>query len=175
VGTVTSNQIILKSVAGAAPSGALGGAPQVMVVQDQKPDGTAGGTNVVGLQTRTLNTVQYNSITGASLSSNTVTLPAGTYRIHANVPGFAVNWHQARLYDVTGSAVLITGTGKYSDSTAINDNDSVIDGVITLSGTTQIRVEHNMGVVKTTQGLGPHTSPSWGIEVYTTMTIEKLQ
>lgn len=50
------------------------------VWQDRKSDGTAGGQATTGAwTTATLNTEVYNTITGASLSSNKVTLPAGTY------------------------------------------------------------------------------------------------
>ena len=56
---------------------------QYMQVQDQKASGTAGGASTAGANTRTLNTVVSNTITGASLAANVITLPAGTYRVHA--------------------------------------------------------------------------------------------
>lgn len=55
-----------------------------MQVQDQKPTGTNGGASVAGDNHRALNTVLHNDIVGASLASNQVTLPAGTYYAEAD-------------------------------------------------------------------------------------------
>jgi hypothetical protein len=55
---------------------------QCMIVQHILPFGTAGGTATINAYTaRVLNTVAMNTLSGASLSSNQVTLGAGTYMV----------------------------------------------------------------------------------------------
>ena len=78
-------------------------------VQEEQPSGTGGGTPSTGWQTRVLNVVKTNTIDGASLASNTITLPAGTYKIEASAPGFS-STHQLRLYNITQSAAALVGT-----------------------------------------------------------------
>lgn len=72
-----------------------------MLVQDQKSNGTNGGTGSTGINTRTLNTVVSNTISGASLASNQITLPAGTYRVKARAPVGPVDGNQAIFFNVT--------------------------------------------------------------------------
>jgi hypothetical protein len=80
-----------------------------MVVQDQKANNTAGGAASSGVNTRVLNTIVTNTITGASLASNQITLPAGTYNITGFASAYAVGVHKAYLYNVTDSAIAIIG------------------------------------------------------------------
>jgi hypothetical protein len=54
---------------------------QVIHLQHQETSGTSSGSISSGYNTRDLNTVILNTISGASLSSNLVTLPIGTYEI----------------------------------------------------------------------------------------------
>jgi hypothetical protein len=61
--------------------------PQFAVFEEQQTSGTNGGTGSNGFNTRLLNTTVANTITGASLGSNQVTLPAGTY----DIVGWAVD------------------------------------------------------------------------------------
>ena len=56
-------------------------------VRDEKSNGTAGGGFTSGsFQTRTLNTVMTNEISGASLASNQITLPSGTLALSSANP-----------------------------------------------------------------------------------------
>ena len=80
-----------------------------MQVQDQKVNGTSAGANSTGEQTRTLNTVVVNNITGATLISNLVTLPAGTYWVEA----------QTGTYSYTGSTKAILRNTTDSNNVAI--------------------------------------------------------
>lgn len=76
-GTVWSDQVGM----GSAASSHLKHA----VFEHQLASGTSGGTSVAGAMTqRTLNTTVVNTITGASLSANDITLPAGKYLITAS-------------------------------------------------------------------------------------------
>jgi hypothetical protein len=46
-----------------------------------------------------------NEISGASLSSNQITLPAGTYFVEASALAVSVNGNRLRFYNVTDGAV----------------------------------------------------------------------
>ena len=140
-------------------------------VRDEKSSGTAGGASVVGWQTRTLNTIVTNEISGASLASNTITLPAGSYEIDATVPGMRTGGHRARLYNVTGSTTILLGTNEHSDSSA-GTTRSLIRGRFTLTASTDVRVDHYCASAVATFGLGFATSQ--GTEHYTDALIRKV-
>ena len=63
----------------------------MIVSYEVGPTTDGGGATAGSLQTRPLNTVNYNGISGASLASNTVTLPAGNYFVNAVASAFLVN------------------------------------------------------------------------------------
>lgn len=148
--------------------------PTFMHVRDEKTVGTAGGTSATGLNTRILNTVGFNSITGASLASNKVTLPAGTYKMRGRAPGSNSDRHKAYLYDVTGSAIVIAGNTNQSDD-ATNQGDSNLIGMVVLTITSDLEVRHDFGTSGATTGLGYAAGvAAAGVEVYTELWIEKV-
>lgn len=69
---------------------------------DEREYNIDGGTFVAGAwQTRVLNTVTENTIVGASLNSNQVTLPAGSYHYSATMPASNIDGHIGVLYNIT--------------------------------------------------------------------------
>lgn len=154
------------------PAVGTGVAPY-MRVHEEQPSGTNGGGNVSGLQTRVLNTVLANTIPGASLASNQITLPAGTYRIDASAPtGGAVVRHQAQLYNVTDAVVLVNGTSETNNATATTNKSNIV-GTFTLSATKALAVRHYMSTVVSPNGLGGAVSSGFP-EVYTVVAITKV-
>lgn len=91
---------------------------------------------------RTLNTKTQNGIT-TTLSSNTFTLPTGTFIIQANAPANLTLRTQARLYNTTDSAVALTGTSMYCDSSIPSTVQSIITGTIVLAAQKTFRIEQN--------------------------------
>lgn len=143
-----------------------------VLIQDQKSSGTSGGTSTSGSwQTRVLNTKVYDGSSLCTLSSNQFVLTAGTYRIRASVPAFNVDQNQARLFDVTNSVVLATGTSEYSGTASQPATTrSVVDAVITSTGQSiALQQQLNNSVAN---GLGPPCS--FGTEVYSTVFIERI-
>jgi hypothetical protein len=138
------------------PAGAPPDAYQVLHVRDSKSSGSAGGDATIGLQTRTLNTVVTNTIPGASLAANAITLPAGTYDVIGSVPAYQCSGHQAYLYSTTAAADVAggTGTGETSDTTSGPQTRSLIMGRITLTSTQTIVVRHAVAANKLVSGLG---------------------
>ena len=151
-----------------APS-ASGGAGDYILFRDEKTQNTAGGGFSSGAwQTRDLTVESADPGGHASLSSNQITLAAGTYRVRISCPAFNVTSHQARLQDITNTATLIVGTTEYAEGANATTRDatrSFIDGRITLAGSTVLEVQHRCTVTKTTNGFGVPANLS--TEVYT--------
>ena len=145
----------------------------VLLVQDQKATTVDGGTFTSGAwRVRDLNTAAVNTIAGASISSNTVTLPAGTYDVEGSAPAFAVSRQKARLRQTSGTAAtLLVGTSGASDNGA--QVVSLIRGRIVLTESTTLQVQHICFVTKTTNGFGVQSGSS-EIEIYTTITFTEV-
>lgn len=136
----TDNDVEWATLTGGGGGG--GGALDYIVIQDLKAQGTNGGVFSPGAwQTRDLNSEAVDTGGNASIASNQITLLAGTYRVRIKCPAFAVIRHQARLFDITHSALLLRGSSEYAfDNTA--QSSSEIVGRITLAGTTVLEVQH---------------------------------
>lgn len=120
-------------------------------VRDEKTTGTAGGSSSSGDNIRTLNTVVINTIAGASLASNQVTLPAGTYRVWARAPMFnGGSTARARIVNVTDATVTLLG----GSNTISASSDFLVMGAFTLSGTKALNLTVYNQNVRATDGLG---------------------
>lgn len=155
----------------AVSGGAFGGA--LLHVQDEKSSGTNGGTFTQdAYRTRDLNQVKTNEITGASLSSNKITLPTGTYYIEASAPGRAVSRHKAKLYDTTNSIDLVIGTSAYNFTSQIQ-TISLVEGRFTLSDAAVLELQHRCSSTLATTGFG--VGSSFGeVEIYTVVKIWRV-
>jgi hypothetical protein len=143
--------------------------------QDQKTQNTDGGTFTSGAwQTRTLNTESAVDSIGASLSSNQITLPAGTYLATWSAPAYYVNRHQSRLYNVTDSTVAGIGSSAFAVAgyAAPDSTSSLGTAVFTIDSPKSFRIEHRCQTTEATQGFG--VGSNFGTEVYTQITFLKL-
>ena len=142
-------------------------------VRDQKANNTAGGTSSTGTQVRTLNTVVANGISGASLASNAITLPAGTYEIDARVPGYRTGGSSAWLRRKSDT-VLVAGGGAIYDNPASNyaTSDINIKGRFTLASSTDLEIAHNVQS-GAANGLG-QAGNAGNPEIYTEVLIRKV-
>jgi hypothetical protein len=144
---------------------------QLLHVRDEKTAGTSGGTFTTGAwRTRDLNTEITNEITGASLASNQITLPAGTYFIQARVPTQATNNTVSKLRNITaGSDVIIGSSGLAMWNAAVEWNSWIV-GRFTIAGETVFEIQHNCSYTGT---FG--TASNLGVtEVYTEVQIWKV-
>ena len=144
----------------------------ILIVEDQELSGTDGGSSLAGVNTRVLNTVVYNGITGASLATDQITLPAGTFLIRADAPCYYGNQHQVYLYNVTDGVELKRGTSEYNYYSSIIQTRSHVETVVTFSATTVLELRHYITKPKATNGLG--YSSGQGTEVYARMFIDQL-
>jgi hypothetical protein len=145
---------------------------QLLHVRDEKSAGTASGTATSGsFQTRTLNTVMTNEISGASLSSNQITLPSGTYFINANAQLWSSDRGKIKLRNVTDSSDTIIGGCGYSGSGAAAI--SFLSGRFTIASQKTFSLEHRSGATKSTDGYG--VEANYGVvEVFADVQIWKV-
>lgn len=151
--------------------------PPVMQVQYQLASGTtspetftsASGDNWTS---RLLNTSVINNITGASLASNQITLPAGTYKI--TVTACVVYSDGAvtrnRLYNVTDAAATLYGLVGHAGG--VGTSCPLLTGQFTLASAKALRVDSFSDGAGGTGG-GP-SGMTGVVEMYTDVYIEKI-
>jgi|TARA_Y100000015_G_scaffold19719_1_gene19128 hypothetical protein len=180
-GSVTNDMLAgsidQSKLAGSIPNSKLSTPPtfgtQLLHVRDEKSTGTAGGTNSVGDQTRVLNTVVTNEITSASLSSNQITLPSGTYYIQSVAFAYETDMHRLFLYNTSDSSVVILGTSGFSNDTSQVLSPSFVKGRFTISSSKTFEIRHYTEKVASNVGLGINTADS-RTNVYTDVQIWKV-
>jgi len=160
---------------------AIGASNQILHVVNHQVSGTAGATTVVGwLNTHQLNTVLTNEISGASLTTYLVTLPAGTYEVSgwAQAGGSfnsGVYRLKSRLYNVTDSATAIVGGGNngpgYAGDSLTTSPNLPFEGKITIAATKVFRVEVYTNDSSAEMGM-PMTSGE--VEVYASVIFKKV-
>lgn len=144
-----------------------------MLVEHQLAQGTDAGNTSAGVNQRPLNTVVANTISGASLSSNQITLPAGTYRLRAVAEAWHCNGSKLALYNVTDAAyvaqgISINGENTLSDLMAWQIS---MNARFTLAGTKVLELRQ-YSEIATTAGFGKAAN-SMGVEVYASVEINK--
>ena len=168
------NKIILKSSPAAAVEGDEDLA-DLLHVRDEKADGTAGGTLTGGTwNVRDLNATSTNDITGASLGSNQITLPAGTYSLDASAISFQTNGNHLRLYDTTASATLISGLNSSSSAASSQMAITFVKGRFTLTVQSVLELQHWAATTASTNGAGVAISDTDELEVYSEVLIRKI-
>ena len=136
---------------------------------------TGPGAASSGLNTRALNTIQYNGITGLSVASSAVSLPAGSYWFDGSAPAYGystINSHQLILYNNTSSALALTGTAEYS-YLGTSQTRSRVSGLLTFSVTTSLSLKHWFSGAQATDGQGV-TSNSGYDNIFATLDIIKV-
>jgi hypothetical protein len=145
------------------------------IVQDQKADGTAGGTFTSGAwQIRDLNTEVFDPDGIVTLSSNQFTLIPGTYIIDWTAPANICAIHQSRLYNVTDAVVVAYGVIGHCHVSNVGTNPSVGYAAVVIASNTTYRIEHRCETTRLTDGFGYATPWTGNIETYTTVKITKI-
>lgn len=148
---------------------------QVLHVQEQQPTSTPGGTATSGAwRERTLNTVIENSIPGASLANNNITLPVGTYEIFASAPAYRVGPHRIQIVSLSRGTILI-GSNQ-SSSTAAADSPittATVIGRVSVSAVETFSLQHRVYTTMDDYGFG--TASLLGThEVYSEIYIKRI-
>ncbi len=120
-----------------------GAFPRLHVREQQATGVNSAASASAGVwSTHIINATLMNTISGASVSANTVILPAGTYECKISCPATNPNGHRARLYDVTAGSALLYGTSEYTGTGTTGSSRSFITERFTLAATHTLRVEH---------------------------------
>lgn len=142
--------------------------------RDEKAAGTDGGGFTSGAwQTRTLNVEAFDTGGYGSLSSNQITLAAGTYEADIICPALRVDSHQAKLRNVTDSSDTLIGTTAYTGNGNTNMTTSIITGRFTIAASKVFEVQHRAQTTQATTGFGD--AANFGVtEVYTVARFRKV-
>lgn len=147
-------------------------------VSNTQTSGTKGGDSTSGSWlTYPLNTEDNDPTNIATLSTNIVTLPAGTYEVR----GFGTFYFaglgtpfsaQVRLFNSTDSSVLVVGSSEYVDapSTTNPNIKSYLAGYFTLSASKALVLQYQ---VTTSQTSGLGHGGALGTEVYAALEFYK--
>ncbi len=144
----------------------------IAIFNETQSSGTEGGTLTSGsFVKRTLNTTVVNNITGCSIASSVITLPAGTYYFLGRAPAFNVQGNQTRIQNTTAATTVQLGATMYvsSNNTCIN----LVEGVVTITGNTNFELQHRCSLTVNTNGLG--AAQSFGnSEIYSQLSIRRI-
>lgn len=148
---------------------------EMLHVRDEKTSGTAGGSSSATTENvRTLNTVVANTLTGSSLSSNQITLPAGTYRVFACAASHESSGNRLRLRNVTDGVTVASGVNTHSGTSGASQPSTaqILGTRFTIASSKVFELQHYTVAAKATIGLGVAIS-SGEVEVYADVKIFK--
>lgn len=139
------------------------------IIHDRKAANTNGGTFTSGAwRQRTLNTATRNTITGASLASNQLTLPAGAYYAEWKADVYAVNAHRSRLYNATDASVIEYSGNNYAATGGVSTGSCYF----TITSSKAFEIDHYCQTTGTTTGFG--VAASFGVdEIYCELRVWK--
>jgi len=124
-------------------------------VIDEKSTQTQGGALSSGTNNvRTLNTIKTNEITGASLSTNAITLPSGTYHLQAQALNYKTASARLTWRNTTDGSDTIIGMMSYQNSGAGASTYNFISGRFTISAQKVFNLEHRVQTTESTAGAG---------------------
>lgn len=171
--TVTSHASVFKKLTAANLTGT--GNPfgaQLYHLQEQQPQGTHGGSpNAAAWTKRALNTALTNEISGASVSSSVISLPAGTYFLDALSIIRQDTGAKLRLRNTTAGTSLLVGLNVYDGN--LQSTAMPLRGRFTLAGTSNLELQYWAVAALATSGFGAALS-SGELEVYTDAMIWKI-
>lgn len=148
-------------------------ATPVLWVRDIRVAGAYGDNAAAGGSfVRALNDTKKNTIPGATISGNRVTLPAGTYRGGATASAYAVNAHQCYLYNVTSSAVTVEGSSARAAGGVVSESEIAFIE-FTITGVTSFELRH-FTEASSSGRLGSPSSNGALSEVYAQLYLEKI-
>ena len=138
-------------------------------VQDRRPAGQDGGTSIYGSQIRVLNTIIRNTINGATLLNNEITLPGGTYTVKAITSAYAAERQRIRLVNTTDNVVLLLGVNALSNE----GTSTSLQGTFIIPAVKNINLTQFIDFPQLDYGLGLSVNDTFD-EIYADVLINKL-
>jgi hypothetical protein len=146
----------------------------VVLLQDQKASGTAGGTFTNGAwRTRVLNTEVADSGGLCALGSNQFTLTAGTYLIEAIASTSQVQTNRLRLQNVTDATTVLQGNNSQSGTGSDEGGEAELIGVFTIAAAKALELQHYCETTKATDGFGQALTTG-AVEIFSTVRLTKI-
>lgn len=139
-------------------------------LQYKVAEGTNGQSFSSGVNTVSLNTEVTDEI-GSTLSSNTFTLPAGTYEVDARILARGGDVYGLDLYNVTDTALAVTGLNVLS-STSDESTLATCRGRFTIAAQKTFRME--VSISDTVSSAGPDVDRTGRSEIYHDVWIERI-
>ena len=138
-------------------------------VSDVKTSGTAGGTfTQAAWRTRTLNTEDSDPDAICALSSDQITLTAGTYECRIISTAHRVGNHKLRLQNVTGASTVLLGMNSYANNAAdYAENFNHVVGRFTITASQALEVQHYCQTTQANNGFGGACTIAGVSDVYT--------
>lgn len=168
---IRSIQEALFGICGAIPM-----AVTIAVLEDQKAQGTAGGSSVAGAwNIRDLNVELYdpgNIVQIGVPSANRFTLVAGTFLVLIRAPHYRGDGHKLRLWNETDGLEVKLGSNAWAANALTMQTDAWVIGIVNIPAPKAFRVEYRVQIALATFGLG--LAVSFGTEVYTQVLILRL-
>ena len=139
---------------------------QYVKVSDVKAEDAGGGTFMQDAwRTRDINTEDSDTGGICSISSNQITLAAGTYTCFIACPTYDVEMHVARLYNISDTSETILGTSGYSKNN--NVTYSLIIGTFTIAAQKTFEIQHYCTLTSALFGFGAGAISSGMNSVFT--------
>lgn len=143
------------------------------IFNESQASGTSGGGSVSGsFIKRTLNTTIINEISGCSLASSVITLPAGTYKVMASAPFLTGVANKLKLRNTSDSTDAILSQNGYLNAGG-GGASTPLNGTFTIATSKNFELQYRVGTTVASFGLGE--AGSFGVsEVYSVIQIEKI-
>lgn len=183
--TATTGQVPIADGLGGSPFGKLTAASlqttgnpfgaQLLHVREEQPSGSNSSSSFgAAYADQVLNIIKTNEISGASVASNQITLPAGTYYIEAYTtydcntggsPGLANN----RIRNITAGTTILQGPNAVVGLNTRNQSQLMIKGRFTLGGISVISLQQYQ-----VQGIASASFGTSNVEVYAEVLVWKI-
>jgi len=128
-----------------ADGGGGSGGSKFFQALDIKASGVNGGfTNAGAWNTRVLNTIDYSSLPGVSLTINKISIPPGSYYIKASAAAYECGRHRLRIFDSNNNVTIVSGLNAFAVPDAPINACSIatIEGFFTVANATNIELQH---------------------------------
>lgn len=143
------------------------------IFNETQASGTSGGGSTSGsFIKRTLNTTIINEISGCSLASSVITLPAGTYKVMASAPFITGIGIKLKLRNTSDSTDAILSQNGWLNATG-GGGSVPLNGTFTIASSKNFELQYRVASSVATFGL--MEAGSFGVnEVYSVIQIDKI-
>ena len=128
--------------------------PTAFLTHEVAAGTSVGANNADTWDTRPLNTIQLNEISGLSLSSNQITFPAGSYEVEFHSAVLRVQENKARLRNIDDGVTLGVGLSHHADETDGSSTDSSGKCRFTFTAEKIVELQHYYDSSNGSEGYG---------------------